>query len=57
MDSERLTNKLEHSVTSYLFASFASRLASFKFASAESLGLARQVEPRFKSFAVRGGGT
>jgi hypothetical protein len=57
MGSERLTNKLEHSVTSYLFASFASRLKSFRFASAESLGVTRQLEPRFKSFAVLGGGT
>jgi hypothetical protein len=57
MDSESLNNKLEHNVTGYLFASSGLCLASFKFASAESLGRMRKVEPRLRTFAVRGGGT
>ena len=57
MDSESLNNKLEHNVIGYLFASSGLCLASFKFASSESLGLMRQIEPRLRIFAVRGGGT
>jgi len=57
MDSENLNNKLEHSANGYLFALAGLCLATFKFASAESLGSLRRVEARLETFAARGAGT
>ena len=57
MDSENLNNKLEHSANGYLFALAGLCLATFKFASAESLGSLRRVEARLETFTVRGAGT